>query len=141
MRLAVGFLAALGLVLGTSMGHAQGAELRGRCFVFSYTEPIKADSTLFARMVRFSPQPDNDTLTTVGFLGDSIGFWRMFQHGGKYVTLKPDSLQLQFSNGFSFVTYNLHNAGDSLVGWASILYDFGPWDTIPGAKAVGRPCP
>ena len=141
MRLLVWLLAALGLVLVPSLGQAQGSELRGRCFLFSYTESIHADSTHFAKLVRFPRQRDNDTLTTLGFLGDSIGFWRMFQHGGTWVALEADSIQLQFSNGFSFVTYNLYNAGDSLVGWASILYDFGPWDTIPGAKAVGRPCP
>jgi hypothetical protein len=117
------------------------AGFRGSCFTFSY-ESLRsdADSTAFARMIRFSIVPGNDTLFSVGFSNDSIGFWDMFLYGATWASVGPDSLQLDFTNGFTSVVYDLGQHRDSLVGTARILFDFGNRDSMPITRAVGIPC-
>lgn len=77
-----------------------------------------------------------------GFTADTIRFWRMFLVGAHWVAFGGDSVQLQFTNGFSFVTYNMRAGGDSLVGVATTSFDFRS-DTAPDPtiRVVARPTP
>jgi hypothetical protein len=79
-------------------------------------------------------------LLSEGFAGDPIGFWAMFQAGAEWIAVRADSAQLRFTNGFSFVTYDLGVHGDTLRGTAHILFDFGNPDSMPHGYATGLPC-
>jgi hypothetical protein len=122
--------------------HAQAdASLRGACFTFAYVaEAPESDSTSFAKQVRFDKQSGSHQLKSTGFPDDSIHFWRMFENGATWAQISLDSIQLNFSNGFSSVSYDLGLHGDSLAGTASILFDFRTGDSMPRAHAIGRRC-
>jgi hypothetical protein len=64
----------------------------------------------------------------------------MFLYGATWTSKGPDSLQLNFTNGFTSIVYDLGQHRDSLIGTAQILFDFGNRDSMPIARAVGLPC-
>ena len=113
-----------------------------RCFIAAYSKPSGLDSIYYAAVFTLGPGSQGGAVTSRGFAADTIRFWRMFLEGAHWVAFARDSVQLQFTNGFSFVTYNLRAEGDSLVGLATTSFDFRS-DTVPDptVHVVARPTP
>ena len=102
-----------------------------RCFIPTYWDAHGLDSLSYA--ASFSLQADTNcgNVESAGFFADTSNFWRMFLSRARWVQ-HADRLQLQFTNGFTFVTYEMRMQGDSLIGQASVSFDF---------KVEGRPDP
>src|SRR5690348_15202747 len=95
-----------------------------RCFIAAYSKAGGLDSVYYAAVFTLEPGSQGGAVTSRGFAADTIRFWRMFLEGAHWVAFARDSVQLQFTNGFSFVTYNLRAEVDSLVGLATTSFDF-----------------
>ena len=113
-----------------------------RCFISAYSKPTGIDSVHYAAVFTLEPGSHRGAVTSRGFAADTIRFWRMFLVGAHWAAFGGDSLQVQFTNGFSFVTYNMRAEGDSLVGVATTSFDFRS-DTAPDPtiQVVARPTP
>ena len=97
------------------------------CYAVHYT-PINDSSAVpsMPTLLALQRGVGSGKVLSVANAADTIGFWRMFQNSGaRWVSGPSDSLQLQFDNGFTFVTYNLIRRADSLSGTALIHFDFG----------------
>ena len=123
---------------------AQGfGALRGACFTFSYTMVRgSGDSTTFARWVRFPTDSQNIRLESGGFPGspDQENPGLRYGESGTWSFVRADSLEFLFMFGtFSSIAYGLRMTGDSLVGTADFVSDYGGpgW---PRAQAVGHRC-
>jgi hypothetical protein len=97
------------------------------CYALQYT-PINDSSAVGYMPTGLALQwgLDSGKVLSVANAADTIGFWRMFQNSAaRWVTRPGDSLQVQFDNGFTFVTYNMTRRADSLSGNATVHFDFG----------------
>ncbi len=113
-----------------------------RCFIAAYSKASGLDSVYYASVFILGAGSNGGPVESRGFAADTIRFWRMFLVGAHWVAFGGDSVQLQFTNGFSFVTYNMRSGGDSLVGVATTSFDFRS-DTAPdpAIRVVARPTP
>ncbi len=110
-------------------GGAWGQSLSGtvtapRCYTVHYPGAGADDSLILAASIILQPGVGKGAIVSQGFAADSLRFWRMFRHDGEWAWIKPDSIQLAFTNGFTFITYDLRVIGDTLAGPATIHYDF-----------------
>ena len=117
----------LGIALPMRPGDAppreSGASLPG-CYRAHYDQPKnEIDSTLLPPMVQLMPGSDSGVVYTSASPADSLGFWRMFMGPARWVRIRADSAQLNFSNGFSNVVFDLVVRPDILEGRARIHYD------------------
>jgi hypothetical protein len=125
-------LVVLALALASALsGQGLSPNRPMRCFIPAYSEPNREDSLEYAATIVLAPGVNTGRVDSRGFGADTIGFWRMFVNDAVWVE-HGDSIQLQFSNGFTSVNYYMRIIGDSLVGRARILFD---------AQVQGRPVP
>jgi hypothetical protein len=107
-----------------------------RCYLLSYSDARVVDSIHYAATLWLAPDTNRGQVQSHGFMADTTNFWRMFRESGRWVQ-HGDTLQLQFDNGFSFVTYDLRTEGDSLRGLVRISFDFKGGED-PTARVVAR---
>lgn len=119
-----------------SRGHAQtrrqvASSHLAVCYRASYTRPTNGiDSTMLPPRIELGVGRDSGAVRSAVARGDTLGFWRMFLVGGRWARNGRDSVQLNFTNGFSSVVVGLAIRGDSLEGTTTFYYD-----------AVGQPIP
>src|SRR5438094_935393 len=124
------------VLLPSSLGLVQYSK---RCFRLAYEDREPGDTSMVPSQVILRGGGRRGTVTSTANPADTIGFWKMFQNSAaRWVQSSRDSLQLQFSNGFTFVTFNLSSGPDSLRGIATIQFDFGDPAKHPRYKVVAR---
>ncbi len=92
-----------------------------RCYRLEYDNSDASSS--FAEFVLLEPGTDSGEVRSGRARGDTSRFWRMFLVDGQWKR-DGEHLILDFSNGFSGVTYRLDAQGaQSLEGEMRFLYD------------------
>jgi len=114
-----------------------------RCFIATYRDAHGLDSLTYAATFSLKADTNWGKVESAAFFADTSNFWRMFLSNARWVQ-HDDRVQLQFTNGFTSVTYNMSIQGDSLVGRASINFDVKDASRPdPTIRVTGRPtsCP
>lgn len=105
------------------------------CFVLAYSGDSAADSIFLASRIALAGGYLVGQVYSEGFAADTSRSWHVFQRGGWWAPVEPDSVFLVFMAlppvtpdyppGTSKAIYQLAIRGDSLVGRAQVM--FSPW--------------
>lgn len=133
-------LAMLPFTIGETNRPALTSPVGGvECYALSYSDPIaEATEDMFPRAVALSPGSDSGAVASRGNSADRIGFWRMFLHGASWHSVGPDSVDLNFSNGFSSIRMRLQRTPTELSGRATFYSDVIAPGPKPSMAVVGE---
>src|SRR5258708_5473809 len=127
-------------------GCAQGWSRRvdvEQCYRLTYEHRAHDDpNQMLARFVAIEPGKDSGAVRSGTSPSDpSSTFWRMFLVGGYWARVDR-ALELEFSNGFSAMSYRFSEiAGDTLRGQMQFYYDVVGQSPAPApVTAIRIPC-
>ena len=128
------------IALAVTVHTAQAQRVNATCYRMHYAP----DDGSLPVLIALAPGKDSGRVDSKADSEDTDDWWRMFQNAhARWVRSNGDSLQLQFDNGFTFILFELENRSDSLLGTATIHYDFGDPKRYPhfAVSASKTRCP